>query len=233
MTPDEMIDSLIAADSDAERDARIATDLLSEFGRGYPIENLRRLFVPNALGAASFLASELGQKARPFVSEIVSLLNSETSRIRGDAIYALSFCTTWEDGWAVANIVMGLDDPHSGVRWMASNAIRYMEASQLLAALTFLKTVKPNTPYAGFKDAFLAIQRRPDKAVRALNSLLLSEAAVARRFGAALAARPWLSIDSALVAVAEASADPEVVKIIRDAAEAPLPFWVPWPRARE
>ena len=59
MTPDEMIEQLLDPSSDTD-DGVIANDLLAAFWRDYPIENLRRLFVPATICAAAFLASELG-----------------------------------------------------------------------------------------------------------------------------------------------------------------------------
>jgi len=118
MTPDEMVEKLLDPSSDTN-DGVLVNDLLGEFWRGYPIENLRRLFVPASIGDAAFLVSELGQKVRQLLREVAGLLEHESAGIRGDAISALSQCTTWEDGWAVAKIVRALSDPHDGVRWMA------------------------------------------------------------------------------------------------------------------
>lgn len=230
MTPDEMIELLLAA---SDNDGKVANELLSEFWRGYPIENLRRLFVPAASGDAAFIVSELGEKARPLIKEIASLVDHERPRIRGDAISALSMCTTWEDDWAVAKVVMGLSDEHSGVRWTASNALRYMDSKTLRAGFEHLHRDQPSSVYARFKGAFLALERRPKTAIATLQHLLSDEDAVARRFGAAMAARPRLFIDRAFIALAEASSDPDVVKTVREASESPLPPWALWADSRE
>jgi HEAT repeat protein len=231
MTPNDMIECLLDSRSDA-RDG-VANELLAEFSRGYPIQNLRRLFVPSAIGSAAFIVSELGQKARPLIKEIVELLNDKTPRVRGDAISALSQCATWDDGWAVAKIIMGLGDGHDGVRWMASRALRYMDSDQLLAGLEHLYAEQPNSVYADFKNAFLALERRPKTATATLKRLLGHEDIIARRFGAAMAARPRLCMDRAFIALAEAARDPEVVEIVREAAEAPLPPWAIWVDTRD
>src|SRR5262249_39724641 len=68
MTPDEMIQRLLS-NADPDELGRLANDLLGEFGRGYPIENLGRIF-PADKGLAAFLATELGARARPFIREI-------------------------------------------------------------------------------------------------------------------------------------------------------------------
>jgi hypothetical protein len=227
MTPDEMVEKLLDPSSDTN-DGVLVNDLLGEFWRGYPIENLRRLLVPANIGDAAFLISELGQKVRPLVREVADLLEHESARIRFDAISALSQCTTWEDGWAVAKIIRALGDPHDGVRWMACKALRYMEGSQLHAGLDYLHSHEPASVFATFRNAFLAIERRPKKATATLEKLLGSDEPIARRFGAAMVVRPRLFIDPAFVALAASVEDAEVAKLVGDATEAPLPPWADW-----
>ncbi len=231
MTPDEMIERLLAPSSDAD-DGVIANDLLRAFWRGYPIDNLRRLFVPATIGTAAFLASELGQKVRPLLREVTELLEDGTPRVRGDAISAISRCTTWEDGWAIAKVVRALSDPHKGVRWMACKALRYMESSQVLAGLDYLHSNEPASIIASFKNAFLALERRPARATATLKKLLTHEDPVVRRFGAVMAVRPRLFIDPALVAVTAATKDAEVLELVREATGAPLPPWAVWTGAK-
>jgi len=224
MTPDEMIETLLDPSSGAD-DGVLVNDLLSAFWRGYPIENLRKLFVPATLGDAAFLVSELGQKVRPLLHEVAGLMESDSAGLRFDAISALAQCTTWEDGWAVAKIVRALDDPHEGVRWMACGALRYMESSQIHAGLEHLRSHEPNSVFAGFRNAFIAIERRPDIAAARLERLLKSDDPIARRFGAAMAVRPRLFIDHAFVGLAATVEDAEVSKLIGEAIERPLPPW--------
>jgi hypothetical protein len=165
MTPDEMIERLLHPSSDADGGV-VANELLAAFCRDYPIENLRRLFVPASTGYAAFLASELGQRVRPLLREVAELLEDGTPRVRGDAIEALSLCTTWEDGWAIAKIVRMLGDPHEGVRWMACRALRYMESSQVLAGLEYLRACEPTSIFASFENAFLAGKPRADASMQ-------------------------------------------------------------------
>jgi len=145
-------------------------ELLAAFCHDYPIENLRRLFVPATTGYAAFLASELGQKVRPLLREVAELLEDGTPRVRGDAIEAISLCTTWEDGWAIAKIVM-LGDPHEGVRGMTCKALRYMDSSKVLAGLEHLRASEPASIFATFKNAFLALERSPKRAAATLEQL--------------------------------------------------------------
>ncbi len=227
MTPNEMIETLLR-DGPEAADGKIANDLLSEFWRGYPIENLRRLFAPAARGAAAFLVSELGEKARPLIGEIVGLVDADNPRIRGDAILALSMCTTWEDGWAVGKVITALDDPHDGVRRTTVDALRYMESRTLEAGFRYLQDERPNSAYARFKSDFLILERRPSEAAATLKRLLTADDTTTRLFGAAMAVRPRKFIDVAFVALGEASSDPEIRKTVRDAKEHSLPPWVIW-----
>jgi HEAT repeat protein len=227
MTPDEMIEKLLDPSSDSD-DGATANDLLGHFWNGYPIENLRRLLVPAGMGAAAFLASELGQKVRPLLPEVAELLQHESSSVRFDAIDALAECTTWEDGWAVAMIVRALGDPHEGVRWKVCRALRSMESSKLHAGLDYLHAQEPESVFASFRNAFLAIEQYPKRATAAFHKLLNSEEPVARRFGAAMVVRPRLFIDPAFVELAAGVEDAEVAKFIGDAIEAPSPHWVAW-----
>lgn len=230
MTPDVMIERLLDPSFDTD-DGVIANDLLAAFWRDYPIENLRRLFVPTTLDAAAFLASELGQKVRPLLREVAELLEDGTPRVRSDAISAISQCTTWEDGWAIAKIVRTLGDPHEGVRWMACKPLRYMERSQVLAGLEYLNSSEPASIFASFEDAFLALERRPGRATATLEKLLTHEDPIARRFGAAMAVRPRLFIDPARVAITATTKDVEVLELVREATETPLPPWAVWTEA--
>lgn len=227
MTPDEMIDKLLDPFSDTN-DGVVVNNLLDEFWRGYPIENLRRLFVPATIGNAAFLVSELGQRVRPLIREVAELLEDETPRVRGDAISALAQCATWEDGWAVAKVIKAIDDPHDGVRSTAYKALRYMESSQMRAGLEYLRVREPASVFATFRNAFLAIESLPRKAVPALEKLLHSDDPIARRFGAAMIVRPRLYIDPAFVALSASVADAEIVTLVKDATRRPLPPWAKW-----
>ena len=227
MTPDEMVDKLLDPFSDTN-DGVVVNNLLDEFWRGYPIENLRRLLVPATIGNAAFLVSELGQRIRPLIREVADLLEDETPRVRGDAISALAQCTTWEDGWAVAKVIKAIGDPHDGVRRTACNALRYMESSKMRAGLEYLRLHEPASVFSTFRNAFLAIESQPRKAIATIEKLLHSDDPVARRFGAAMIVRPRLYIDPAFVALSASVEDTEVAEWVEDATKAPLPPWAKW-----
>jgi len=148
--------------------------------------------------------------------------------VRGDVIDALARCVTWADARLASLIVRGLDDPHEFVRWTAGNALRFVESQSIEAGLRYLKETDPESVYAGFRNAFLVIERRPERADATLRRLLCDADPVARRFGAAMCLRPRLVIDAERVALAEASSDPEILALLKKAT--PLPFWATWKR---
>lgn len=230
MTPDEMIDRLLDPLCDTG-DGEVANELLSAFWNGYPLENLRRLLVPATIGSAAFIAAELGQKIRPLLKEVAALTAHESVRVRMDAIIAISHCATWEDGWAVAKIVAALGDSHERVRWMASSAVRYIESSPLTAGLKYLHSKDPDSVLGSLNRAFVTIERHRKSAGAALEQLLRHDDPIARRFGAAVAVRPRLFIDPAFVALAASVGDEEILKVVREATELPLPPWADWAAA--
>jgi len=103
-----------------------------------------------------------------------------------------------------------------------------MDSTQLQAGLEYLRFSDPTSVFAAFRNAFLAIERYPNKAAATFQKLLGSDDPIARLFGAALAVRPRLFIDPAFVALAASVEDEEVVKLVREATEAPLPPWAEW-----
>ncbi|MER8906764.1 hypothetical protein NKH99_03640 [Mesorhizobium sp. M0854] len=79
-----------------EGDSELTWALRSEFGKGFPIENLRPLLVSSngqTQAAAVFIAVEMGSrlsyKLNCVVAEIADLLDSKASHLRFDAIEAL------------------------------------------------------------------------------------------------------------------------------------------------
>jgi len=227
MTPDEMIARLQDPLVDTS-DGKIANDLLDAFYDGYPIENLKVLMIPSAMGHASFIASELGRMVRPLLKEIVGMVSHDRPRVRGDAIDALSQCTTWEDGWAIAEIIKALGDPHAGVLQTAFDALRSIESSKVHAGLEHLAITCPDDILANLQHDFLAIERRMPWAAATLERLMHHEDMVLRNFGAAMVVRPQLCIDPARVALAEDSPHTGISDLISGALGMPLPPGTIW-----
>jgi hypothetical protein len=206
-------------------DGKISNDLLTEFSRGYPIENLKRLIYSELLsarGTAAFISTELGVRAAPVLRDIASLLEMPTPRARYDALESLWMCATFKDGWAIGAVLQCLDDPWPGVRWGAINAVRIADRRALLAGCKYLKTKYPESVYSKFGSAFLRIERGK---IEVLESLLAHEDSITRRFAVGLAARPRLVVDEARLLMASGSSNEEISELACQLKDNILPPW--------
>jgi hypothetical protein len=113
MSAESMMAQVLNPDYE-DLNGRLSNDLLDEFCRGFPVENLKLLIDSNLLGArgtAAFIATELGLKASPLLKDIAKLLDMPTPRARYDALETLWKCSTYRDGWAIGAVLRCLDDP--------------------------------------------------------------------------------------------------------------------------
>ena len=224
MTPDDMIAKVLDPEFEC-LDGGLANDLLREFFRGYPVENLKLLIhsdLSSARGTASFIATELGLLAAPLLVDIASLLTQPTARSRYDALSALRACATYKDGWAIAIVLKCLDDPWPGVRMGAIDAVRVGERQALIAGFNHLKSKDPESVYARFGKAFLKAERGNNEVIV---TLISDKDPIVRRFGVGLAARPRLVVDQTRLKLAATSIDPEVSEYATQATEHVLPPW--------
>ncbi|CAN5327368.1 hypothetical protein BH11PSE2_BH11PSE2_01560 [soil metagenome] len=225
-TAEELIEEVLA-DSDDRDDDQVtaAFELLSAFNKGFPIDNLGRLFASGSVAvrcSAIFISTELQVPPRKFMRELAGCLDIDVPRARHDAIQALSNCSTWEDGWAIAAILLKLEDTYPSVRKCVVDEIRTLPREQLEAGLRFLHRTQPDSIYATFLWAHHRIERGQ---LDELRKLIRHEDPVARRFGVGLALRPRLVVDETFVSVARDGADEEVLALIKDGADHILPPW--------
>ena len=224
MTAETMIAQVLNPDYE-NSDGRLSNDLLDEFHRGYPIENLKLLInsdLLSARGTAAFIATELGLKVTPLLKEIASLLDMPTPRARYDAMETLWKCSTHRDGWAMGAVLHCLEDPWPGVRSGAIDAVRLADRKALLAGFKYLKTECPETVYSLFGNAFLRVERGK---MEVLESLMKHEDPIARRFAVGLATRPRLVVDETRLQIALKSSDREISEFAASAKNHVLPPW--------
>lgn len=152
MTPQDIMSKLL--EPGFEGDSALTFALQSEFHRGFPFENLRPLLTSDNLhtqAAAAFLVAEISSKIsykmNCVVAEIADLLDSEVSGIRFDAIEALLGCTTPADGAILGRVMLRLDDEHAGVRWRATEFIRFAGRWQLRLAVENAATLRPDSAF--------------------------------------------------------------------------------------
>ncbi|MER8531239.1 hypothetical protein NKH61_08865 [Mesorhizobium sp. M1005] len=206
-----------------EGDSELTSALQSEFGKGFPIENLRPLLTSGNLhtqAAAAFLVAEASPKTsykmNCVVAEIADLLDSESSGIRCDAIEALLGCTTPADGTILGRVMLRLDDEHAGVRWRVVQFICLAQRWQLRLAVENAAALRLDSAFTTLVDAYGHYVMPSSKD---LPRLLEHPDAVLRRFAAAVAIRPREVIVERFVAMAEQSNDAEVRKIAADCRE--------------
>ncbi|HEV2987186.1 MAG TPA: hypothetical protein VG759_02000 [Candidatus Angelobacter sp.] len=132
----------IAAAPEHDRVGVLANELLREFHRGYPFDDLRQLLRSDdqeMVAIAVWIASELGEKCRPLLDQIVPLLAHPMKKIRFEALG----CVFWslpENGCDLAKALGLLDDPEPGVRWKTLDMLFRLSRTQIEAAYLCAKT---------------------------------------------------------------------------------------------
>lgn len=191
----ELIDRLAADGSD-----EAALALLAGLNRGDPpvaeLGPLLRNPNPAVVKAATWVASELGDRAAPLLSFVPSLLSHELRYVR---FFALDVVLAAGDAVALARGIELCRDEDEAVRWKAMRLLASASAEQLRSAVPFLR----DEPMRGLTE-WLA-------APTGIASRLSDPDTLARRFAAAAAARTRSSLE-----VAAASADPEVAGFVHD-----------------
>src|SRR5215813_1933408 len=98
----------LTADPSYSRSGNVASDLLTEFHRGYPLENLRPLLHDGDIELtkiATWIASELGEKGNTLLDDVSPLLQHEDSRVR---FFVINCILLWADpskGRELASVV--------------------------------------------------------------------------------------------------------------------------------
>lgn len=135
---DVLMSRIAAGDGDADA---LASRLLDEFFSGYPVEKLNQLLRSDnerIVEAGAWIASELGQLAKPLIDELGRLLIHPSSSVRFDVLDSVLVAATEEDGPTIALAVQTLDDAERGVRWKAMNFLARASDAQLAASLAHM-----------------------------------------------------------------------------------------------
>jgi hypothetical protein len=126
----------------------LANDLLREYHRGYPVENLRPLLFSDdqdVVTTGVSIASELGAKGSPLLGDISRLIGHPQKRVRFDAIDCLLVWAGPSNKTELASAISLLDDPEAGVRWKVMDFLSRATLEQLEAALSSLEVSEPNS----------------------------------------------------------------------------------------
>jgi len=128
---------LLARVARGEDDGTAINDLIGEFYRGHPVETLLPLLRSDSdevTSSATWLASELGERALSLTAELSELLRHSSPRVRFWAVDAIWGLGPTADSEATARAALAVRDEHSGVRWKAMNLLARLSAERLHAA---------------------------------------------------------------------------------------------------
>jgi hypothetical protein len=129
----------------------LENDLLKQFHRGYPLENLRPLLHDQGqdiVGLGAWIASELGEMGRPLIDDIAPLLNHHAKKARFFAIDCILLWAGPSKKLELASAAKLVNDPEPAVRWKAMDFLSRATREQLLAALSHMETTEPTSANA-------------------------------------------------------------------------------------
>jgi hypothetical protein len=137
-------------DPNSQRVGDLTNQLLKEFHRGYPLENLRPLLRSEderLVNTGIWVASELGEKGKPLLSEVSALVEHPSKRVR---FLVIDCILLWAGPWnkpELASAVSMMDDSESAVRWKALSFLWRASREQLSAALSHFHVTEPGSAY--------------------------------------------------------------------------------------
>lgn len=167
----------------------LTNDLLREFHRGYPLDNLRPFLLSQnqdlaAIGA--WIASELGEPGKPLLSHVSALLVHPDRRVRFSAIDCVLLWAGASDGDHLALATKLIDDSEPSVRWKAMDFLSRVSPEQVQAALLYLQAHEPNSAnIQGLRWLLSPDATNPQPIVSALQS----RDSLVRRYGVVAARR--------------------------------------------
>lgn len=195
----------------ADGDETSAHALLSAFFGGFPVERLREVLYSendDAVRAGAWLASELGSKVAPLVSDLALLLKHPSRYVRFFTVDAVLTGATEQEGDAIAKAVELLEDGDAAVRWKATNFLARASSSQLRSSLPYLKNHLMRTV-----EDVLAMDAASNATMT--RELLENEREGARRLGLIVALRGSVR-DPTLLLLAAESKHADVYEIARE-----------------
>ena len=213
LTPDEMIQSILARRDDADGVRTI--DLLDFLFRGYPFDRILPLLRSDNDDVAAtgiWLVEELGLRARPHLALIAEFLGHRYWKVRYSAIDSILSCGTPAD-WLVDLRAAELStDEHPSVRWKAMNFLARLSQARVDACNTHSIEAGVAPAYAAGFALLCDVTERGRAHAR---QLLTSGDQIQRTFAAAFAARVK-AIDPSLVELASKSQFEEVRRFGND-----------------
>jgi hypothetical protein len=211
----EQIIKQIMDDPNDSNNGVLANELLGEFHRGYSLENLRPLLLSqndNIAEIGIWVASELGQKAKPLLGDVVTLLKHPATIVRFFAIDCVLSSATESNKLELASVIPLLDDVADAVRWKTMDFLSRASREQLQGALDYLGTTEPESRYIHGLQWLLSEGGSNPKEVI---SFIQGRDAIRRKYGAVAAARTSQHDRKSLVFAASME-DPDIKQFASD-----------------
>lgn len=182
-------------------------ELLDAFFDGYPIERLCLLLQSDeehAVKVGAWLASELGEKVTPLMSELSQLLDHPLRYVRFFILDAILISATHECGEVVARAIRLIQDPDEAVRGKTLSFLTNATSQQLTTALPYLNNQTIKALLVWLLDA-----DNPQIDQQVMMMKLDDAGSLTRMFAVAASAR-LAQRDQGLLEHAATSTDPEV-----------------------
>jgi HEAT repeat protein len=144
----EQLTESLLANLNSPQAGVLMNDLLAEFHRGYPLDNLRRLLVdsnPDVVTVGTWIASELGEKGSPLFGDISHLIGHPEKKVRFSAIDCVLAWGKPSNKAEVASVIKLLNDPDPGVRWKVMDFLSRATRELLEGASSFIELTEPDS----------------------------------------------------------------------------------------
>jgi hypothetical protein len=136
---DELLARVLTGD---EWESGIANDLLKEFFRGYPVDNLVKLLRSDnqkVVESGAWIASELAREARSVLTDLLPLFEYPDPRVRCHVIETTLTAATATEGEVIARAVTRMSDADQRVRRRAFELTARADQSPLVAGVPYMK----------------------------------------------------------------------------------------------
>jgi hypothetical protein len=134
---DELLALVLSGD-----ESGISNDLLNEFFRGYPIDNLVKLLRSDdkrVVQNGAWIASELARDAKPILRYLIPLFDSPDMRVRYYCVETALTAATDEDGEVMGSAILRIADDERPVRRVTFELMARADRLPLLAGVPYIK----------------------------------------------------------------------------------------------
>jgi hypothetical protein len=211
---DQLMDDLLS-DPQGFREKGDGNELLKQFLRGYPLDELRLLLHhqrEEVVAIGIWIASELGHEAAAFVNEAVAALQHPNNRIRYFALDVIMLGTEDQNQAEFFQIVKRLEDSDVAVRQRALELLSSATEQQLISAMHRFEVEENCSPHATFLGLLLRVQSSD---VAEVEEMIRSGDGLRIKYGIAIAERLYPSYPQ-LLELAASLEDEEYRSVAED-----------------